>query len=141
MSRGIREKNRPTKRYTKNMCDAIIHYFDVPAQIHTTKKTYYADGALKSEDPVILPTRFPTIEGFAAKMGVSVEKLKEWANEHKEFAAAMERAENMQKNIWLINSMSGDYNSSFAQFYGKSCLNYENENSADTEFIITVVDV
>ena len=115
---------RPSK-YKPEYCDDIIRYFDVPPQQTTYKKTYYADGTLKSEDPVTLACQLPTLQGYAHSIDINKDTLIEWSKEHQEFSVAYTRAKELQEQIWLINGMSGLYNSQFAQFFGTNCLGYK----------------
>lgn len=135
---------RPTK-YKPEYCQQIIDYFNVEPQQTTYKKTYYADGTLKSEEPVVLAEQFPTLQGFAHEIGVDVDTLLNWTKKHDEFFGAYTRAKELQEKIWLINGMGGLYNSQFAQFFGKNCLGYKDKteqdiNVAPFEVNIKVVD-
>lgn len=116
-------------RYRRALCREVVEYFSAPAQRVEKKTTYYPDGGVKTEDPVVLPSPMPTFQGFAAKVGVGGDTLRAWREEHPEFDSACRRAQMMQEDKWLVNSMSGLYNSSFAQFYGKTALGYSDKAS------------
>ncbi len=112
---------RPTK-YRKEYCDKIIEYFDVPPQRTEYRRTFYADGMLKSEEPVTKPAVFPTFQGFANLIGVNITTLHEWRRNYPEFSQAFARAKQIQESIWIANGMSGDYNPQFAKFFGINCF-------------------
>ena len=117
---------RPTK-YRPEYCEEIIEYFERPPQRIEYKREYNHDGSIKKEEPITLGAEFPSLAGFAAKIGVDKLTLLRWKDEHKEFCSAYTRAKEIQENIWLINGMGGQYNSQFAQFFGKNCLGYKDK--------------
>lgn len=121
---------RPTK-YKKSYCDDIVRFFAVPPSQTVYKKTYYADGGVKSEEPIVLPADLPTFQAFASSIGVHVDTLHEWRQQHEEFSEAYMRAKQMQESIWLVNGMSGRYNAQFAQFFGKNCLGYSDKSEVE----------
>ncbi|MEG3029482.1 MAG: terminase small subunit [Oscillospiraceae bacterium] len=121
---------RPTK-YKKGYCELIVEYFDVPPQKAVYRKTFFADGKVKSEEPIILPAEFPTFQGFANFIGVDVNTLLNWTKEHTEFLGAYMRAKQLQEKVWLVNGMGGLYNSQFAQFFGKNCLGYKDKQETE----------
>jgi hypothetical protein len=121
---------RPTV-YDEKYCDMIIDYFTVQPQQTVYKKTYYADGGLKSEEPVVLPEQLPTFQKFADSIGVHIDTLHEWKDKHEEFSEAYARAKQLQEHIWLVNGMSNLYNAQFAQFFGKNCLGYKDKSEVD----------
>ena len=121
---------RPTK-YKKEYCDLMIEYFTIQPQQTVYKKTYYADGGIKAEEPVVLPEQLPTFQKFADSVGVTVSTLWEWEKKYKEFSKAYARAKQLQEYIWLVNSMSNLYNAQFAQFFGKNCLGYKDKQEID----------
>ena len=121
---------RPTSYRSEYCCD-IIAYFTVPPQQTIYKRTYFPDGSIKSEDPVILPAQFPTFEGFAESIGVHKDTIYEWGKVYPEFSDSLARAKQIQEQIWLVNSMGNLYNSQFAQFFGKNCLGYKDTQNIE----------
>ena len=134
---GKNDTGRPTK-YKPEYCKKIIDYFNQPPVITTYKKTYYADGSVKSEEPVMLPCDFPSFQGFASLIEVDVHTLDDWCAEHSDFSTAYARAKQMQENLWLINGMNGQYNSQFAQFFGKNCLGYKDKTEQEVKADVTI---
>ena len=130
---------RPTK-YKKEYCEQIVAYFSAPPQIVAYERTYFADGTLKNERPIVMPAQFPSLYGFAAKIEVNIDSIYEWRDKHSEFSEAIARAQELQHNIWLVNGMSGQYNSQFAQFFGKNCLGYKDKVEADINGSISLTD-
>lgn len=121
---------RPTK-YKAEYCESIVKYFDIPPQQVVYKESFFPDGTLKSNDPITLASQFPTLQGYAHSIDVHVDTMIEWCKEYKEFSEAYARAKQMQERVWLINGMSGLYNSQFAQFFGKNCLGYVDKTEQD----------
>lgn len=121
---------RPTL-YKKEYCEMIIEHFKVQPQITKSKKTYFADGQLKSEEEYPVGAEFPTFQSFADKINVTVSTLWEWDKEYEEFSKAYAHAKELQEHIWLVNSMSNLYNAQFAQFFGKNCLGYKDKTEVD----------
>lgn len=130
-AKGCETNGRPSK-YKEEYCISIVEHFNkVPVKTRT-KKTYYADGSLKSEDEYPIGTEFPTFQGFANKIGVDMSTLTEWINIYEEFSIAYARAKELQEHIWLVNSMGNLYNAQFAQFFGKNCLGYKDKTEVET---------
>lgn len=134
---------RPTI-YKPEYCAEIVDYFKKEPFVTMYKKEYHKDGTLKSEIPILTANEFPTFQGFADKIGVHVDTLREWAGKHKEFSDAYARAKQLQEQIWLINGMQNLYNSQFAQFFGKNCLGYKDKQEIDQnvsgDIVVTFAD-
>ncbi|MDD2994450.1 MAG: terminase small subunit [Pygmaiobacter sp.] len=128
-------------KYKPAYCTQILDYFSAPPQNTAFKRTYYADGTLKSEEPIVQPQPLPTLQGFAAAIGVHANTLRAWAQRHADFGDAYACAKQLQENIWLQNSMSGLYNATFATFFGRSCLGYNDkpqESLPETPFQVKI---
>ena len=128
---------RPSK-YKPEYCEQIIQYFSVQPQQVDYKETYFADGTLKSKEPITMAQQLPTFQKFADIIGVHIDTLLEWNKEHEEFSLAYARAKQLQESIWLINGMSGLYNSQFAQFFGKNCLGYKDKTEQEVKITQTI---
>ena len=129
-AKGSTDTGRPSK-YKKEYCDAIIEHFNITPTITKSKKTFYADGTLKSEEEYPIGAEFPTFQSFAFKIEVSIDTLNEWCKVHKEFSESYAQAKALQESIWLVNSMGNLYNSQFAQFFGKNCLGYKDKSEVE----------
>jgi hypothetical protein len=117
---------RPTT-YDVSYCDGIIDYFRKPPYHVEYKREYFQNGEIKSETPILIANEFPTFQGFADEIGVHIDTLHEWKKVHTEFSDAYTRAKALQEKIWLVNGMQNLYNSQFAQFFGKNCLGYKDQ--------------
>lgn len=125
------EGGSPTK-YKTEYCEMLVDFFRVQPQILKKKRTYFADGQLKSEEEYPIASELPTFQSFADKIGVHVDTLHEWKNKHEEFSEAYARAKQLQEHIWLVNSMGNLYNAQFAQFFGKNCLGYKDKTEVES---------
>lgn len=130
-AKGCETNGRPSK-YKEEYCEAIIEHFNIVPITTKSKKTYYADGTLKSEEEYPIGSEFPTFQSFANKIRVNVDTLSEWCKCYEEFSEAYARAKSMQEHIWLVNSMGNLYNAQFAQFFGKNCLGYKDKTEVET---------
>lgn len=144
MEEQRKKRGRPKKEagiyggYQSRYCADILRYFGRKAQKITMKKTYHADGTLKSEEPVVLPQELPTFQGFAGKIGARVEELEKWRLSHPEFDEAYGRARELQEKILLVNSLNGLYSSQFSQFFFKSCMGPDEKEEEKEGFAVTI---
>lgn len=65
---------------------------------------------------------FPTKAGFAIKIGVDRDTLKEWASKHSDFSAAYKKVEDYQYNSLIPGALQGKYNPTFSIFFAKNNL-------------------
>lgn len=131
---------RPAK-YKQEYCNEIIEHFKVEPYETKTQTEYFSDGSIRSERVVIIPTKFPTFQDFADKIGVHIDTLHEWCKNYEEFSEAYARAKQLQEEIWLVNGMNGQYNSQFAIFFGKNCLGYKDKQELEHSGKLKLEDV
>lgn len=119
------EPGQPTK-YKPEYCQQLIDYFSIePLEIIREQETIGTDG-----DKYIsrrLPQRFPWFEGFARKIGVHRNTLKNWCNEYPEFAEAYETAKDLQREFLVDIGLSGATSASFAIFTMKNVCGWRDE--------------
>ncbi len=108
--------NGNADKYKKKYAKALVEYFSKPPSRVEYVKHYDSYGNLKREEPVIMGADYPTLEGFAASLSVTVRTLENWCEEHEEFSEAYERATELQKNALIVNALGGQYNGNFAKF-------------------------
>ena len=108
--------NGNADKYKKKYTKALLEYFSKPPNRVEYVKHYDSYGNIKREDPVLMGADYPTLEGFAASLSVTVRTLENWCAAHEEFAEAYERAKELQKNLLVVNSLGGQYNGNFAKF-------------------------
>lgn len=108
--------NKNADKYKKKYAKALLQYFGKPPSRVEYVKHYDSYGNLKREEPVLMGADYPTLEGFAASLSVTVRTLENWCESHEEFREAYERAKELQKNVLVVNSLGGQYNGNFAKF-------------------------
>lgn len=126
---------RPTK-YDSKYAGELIEYFkrEVVKEIHTVTSGSNGKGSEWSKDEVRYEALFfPTLELFAAEIGVDDATLYTWSvtkypddyrikskrglYKHPEFHDAYTRAKNIQKGALVANAMTGKLHAGFAQFF------------------------
>lgn len=121
---------RPTD-YKSEYCEQIVEFFDVPPfktveLITTDKRT-----GRKYANQEFQGSALPTMERFAANIGVDDDTLVEWGKKHPEFAAAVLRAKRLQKDILVTNGLLGLYNGGFAQFVARNFTDMRDKQELD----------
>ena len=119
------EPGRPTK-YKPEYCQQLIDYFSIePLEIIREQEITDTEG-----DKYIsrrLPRRFPWLEGFARKIGVHRNTLRDWCDLHPEFAEAYETAKDLQREFIVDVALSGAAPPSFAIFTMKNVCGWRDE--------------
>lgn len=119
------EPGQPTK-YKPEYCQQLIDYFSIePLEIIREQEITGTEGGKYISRR--LPQRFPWFEGFARKIGVHRNTLKNWCNEHPEFAEAYETAKDLQREFLVDIGLSGATSASFAIFTMKNVCGWRDE--------------
>lgn len=119
------EPGQPTK-YKPEYCQQLIDYFSIePLKIVAEQKIIGTEGGKYVSRR--LPQRFPWFEGFARKIGVHRNTLKNWCNEHPEFAEAYDTAKDLQREFIVDVALSGAAPPSFAIFTMKNVCGWRDE--------------
>ena len=108
--------NKKAGKYQDKYVDDIITYFSEPEPQYIYKRSFYKDGTLKSEEPIMLPPKFPTFEKFAAQVGVTHQTLMNWCEKHPRFSTAYALAKNMQLGIAKAGGVMKQYDGNFTKF-------------------------
>lgn len=121
-------RGRPTK-YDPKYCQEMLDFFD---RNYTQKK----HGKTEACD-------FPSVAGFARRIGVAKSTLYEWAKHCADFSNVLERCKDIQEDILISNSLKGSYNASFSQFLLKNTHGFKDrqevEQTIDDKRIVEVV--
>lgn len=119
------EPGQPTK-YKPEYCQQLIDYFSIePLEIIREQEITDTEGGKYISRR--LPRRFPWFEGFARKIGVHRNTLKNWCAEHPEFAEAYETAKDLQREFLVDIGLSGATSASFAIFTMKNVCGWRDE--------------
>ena len=129
-------------KYDEKYCIDIINYFSIPKCEIIYERSYYKDGTIKSEKPIVLPPKFPTLELFAASINVTSRTLLNWCEKYPRFSEAYAYAKNIQLGIAKTYGVSKQYDSNFTKFVlvndhdmtDKSAI----ENSQDKPFEVNI---
>lgn len=121
---------RPTK-YRPIYCKLILEYFDIPpVKDVVTEIIDKKTGELKFEHKEVA-NKWPTLFGFARKIGVDDETLIEWGKVHPEFSAAIKKAKSIQQDILVENALHGRYEQPFAIFAAKNIFKWTDKTETD----------
>lgn len=119
------EPGQPTK-YKPEYCQQLIDYFSIePLKIVAEQKIIGTEGGKYVSRR--LPQRFPWFEGFARKIGVHRNTLKNWCAEHPEFVEAYDTAKDLQREFIVDVALSGAAPPSFAIFTMKNVCGWRDE--------------
>lgn len=108
--------NKAGEKYKREYCQMLEEFFAEPESEIMYERSYYNDGTVKSERPIVMPPKFPTFELFAASIGVVPNTLLNWCEKHKEFARSYEKAKALQLGIAKKGGMMKQYEPSFARY-------------------------
>lgn len=130
-----RKAGQPTK-YKDEYCEMLIEHFDVEPFVEREKTI-----VTKSGDVIKVPTdvanNFPTLAGFAIKLGVAKDTLHEWSRVHPKFSDAYKRAKDFQEHFLATNGLKGLVNTAFGIFTAKNVIGWRDK----TETEMTVKEI
>lgn len=112
---------RPTV-YDPKFCEMLLKHFSVKPYRKLKRK-------LEAND-------FPTLAGFAIKIGVHRETLLEWAKAHEEFSDAYKMAKEYQENFLVINGLKGLINTNFGIFTAVNVLGFRNKPKDEVDVVV-----
>ena len=98
-------------------CDMLLEYFFNAVPTKGVRRTYHKDGSIKSEEEYVIPPELPTLQMFAANIGVTYKCLNDWSKKYVEFGEVYARARDYQDHLVLSNGMTGRYNPSLAKLW------------------------
>lgn len=121
---------RPTK-YKEEYCKDIIEFFSIPTT-YTQEVTNFNKKGEEFTTYVEKPNNLPTFEGYAKKICVDVDTLKNWTREHEEFNKVYERCKQLQKDFLVQNALLGYYNTAFSIFLAKNITDLRDKIECDS---------
>ena len=116
MSDKPNPEGRPTK-YKPEYCQEMLSFFD-------RNFTEKVNGKVEA-------CNFPSVAGFARKIGVAKSTLYEWAKNHEEFSNVLARCKDIQEDILINNSLKNSYNASFSQFLLKNTHGFKDKQEVE----------
>ncbi len=127
----FQKENAAATKYKEEYCEQIIEFFSQPSTRIEYKETYFK-GELSSKTPIVVPNDYPTFEMFAAKIGVTTDTLRNWAEEHPRFRLCYARAKEIQLGKLTSNAMIGLYNPLYAKFEAVNNHGQKDKQEVDT---------
>jgi hypothetical protein len=124
---------RPSE-YDPKYADMLLEYFDVPPYVEQIKKLITKKGEV-IEVPTDVPSDFPTLAGFAIKLGVHRDTLLEWSKTHPEFSGAYKRAKDFQEHYLTVNGNKGLIDTAFGIFTAKNVLKWRDRQPGEEDKI------
>ncbi len=100
----------------------LIDYFQTAyAALEEPERIESSCGAVRWIQRPIAP---PTLAGYAAKLGVGRETLWAWAQQDPEFAQALEFAQTIEEDLWIVLGLLGVYHFSVVKFVLEKLLRW-----------------
>lgn len=127
---------RPSK-YDPKYCDELIEYFDREPYKEVMRQVVTKSGDV-IEVPTIEPNDFPTLAGFAIKIGVASSTLREWRDQFPDFSAAYKRCIDFQEHFLVTNGLHGRVNTAFGIFTAKNVLKWRDKTDEEIEAQTTI---
>ena len=129
----MKNKTEKPLKYDPSYCEKLLAFFDVPA--FSVTEVPKKDGSVSLVETAC---ELPTFAAFAKQLGTTCAVLKSWEQKHPAFAAATQKARDLQGNILIQNSLRGNYAASFAVFTAKNLLGWKDgkEPSGPTENMV-----
>ena len=120
---------RPT-RYTEDMPDKLLEFFDVPLDRVVKVQNATASGKVV-ESEITKPNRLPTVEGFCAHHKMSKRTFHDWVQKYPSFAHALGKCKQLQMNHLIQHSLEGTYHAGFAKFLAINISEYREKIEHD----------
>lgn len=126
--------------YKREYAAHLVAYFSAEPYQECIETVWHSNGAVRSERVLRVPNRLPTFERFAAELGVSAERLKEWEAQHEAFARAAGRARELQRDFLMQNALLGLYNAAFAKLAAEAVCGMQEAHTLTIEAAPRIVD-
>jgi hypothetical protein len=127
--------------------DLLIAYFSTPPYHQVVKKITEKQESGESRinevpqfrddgTPIYEISDFPTMAGFAIKIGVHRDTLQEWAKNFAEFSDAYKKAKDYQENFLAVNGNRGLLPPAFAIFTAKNVIQWRDKQPDEVDLVI-----
>lgn len=126
---------RPSK-YKDEYCQLLLDYFSEEPYREVIRKVHTKQGDV-IEIPEDVANDFPTLAGFAIKIGVHRDTLLEWSKQFPEFSGAYKRASDFQEHFIVTNGMKSLVNPAFAIFTAKNVLKWRDKQPGEEDKTVT----
>lgn len=129
-----------TPKCTKQTARLLIDYFSRAPYTESIDTVWHSNGAARQEALKRVPNPLPTFEGFAAKIGVSVRRLRRWEEELPMFREACERARDLQRDFLIQNALLGLYNAAFARIVAAALCDMQDAQRVKLDAQAFIID-
>lgn len=121
------KRGRPTK-YRPIFCDMIVSYFEDANPVVAIVDDPGGKGGSQTKLETL---RVPTMNGFAARIGINQDTLYEWASKHTAFSEALARAQALQMAMIEELGLAGRLGKGLAELYFINHLGYKDSRHLD----------
>lgn len=124
---------RPSEFY-QEVIKQLREYFFIPyEQMDIIQETTGENGSTMFK---LRGAKFPTIEGFCAKHGLTKQTLHKWIKENQELFDVYKQCKQVQYDMLISNTLNGSYKEGFAKFvamnlYGMNEKSEQDHKSSD----------
>ena len=129
--------------FDEKYTDELIAYFNIEPYEERTKQVATKSGEVIDIDTDVA-NDFPTLAGFAVKIGVHRDTLHEWSKaknedgslKHPNFSDAYARAKDFQEKFLTVNGLKTLINPQFAMFVAKNVLGWRDKQPDETDVVV-----
>jgi hypothetical protein len=140
-------KKHGNSKYDPKFIDQMLEYFGVEPYHQVIKKISEKteDGTARTAEipqfsadgrPILEISDFPTLAGFAIKIGVNRDTLAEWAKNFAEFSGAYKKAKDYQENWLAVNSLKGLLPPASAIFTQKNVIGWRDKQPDEVDVVV-----
>jgi hypothetical protein len=131
------KRGRPTD-YKPELCDDILEFFGATEECYRESEVTVGGKNWERTETKLLPTKLPTLEGWACKHGIHPGTVWDWTQRHPDFANAVTRVKAWQKQLLIQGGIMGVYDSKFAQFVAINVTDMRNTLTVDNNLQLTL---
>lgn len=118
-------------KYKEEFIQELKDYFSAEPYYEAIIKKVTKDGVVQLN--VEKAFDFPTLSGFAKKIGINRKTIIDWSKKYPEFGEAYEFAKDMQERFIVVNGLKGLINPTFAIFTAKNVLGWRDKHPDEVD--------
>ena len=125
----------PPTKYRSEIPSELLEYFKIE---YTPFEEVVASAGKAITITKHRLTKFPTLDGFCAEIGIVISTLHEWRKKYPELSKACSICKQRQKQFLVQGGLNGEYNSNFAKFVAINCTDMVDTQHVKSENETTV---